>query len=421
MPTTPLNFFDDEELLPLDNVLEFLKIAIDEGVKKIRITGGESLLRKGLDEFIAKLHAYNKEVALVLSTNGFLLKKMAKGLKNAGLSRVNVSLDSLKRVLKISQKDALKNTLEGIEESLKVGLKLKLNTVVVKSVNDDEILELLEYAKNRHIQIRVISRGVSRFVEHFNQLKGHQFFVKDSDMQDLHKQVSVVQNFSKQLNASGMSEESTIGGMFAGFGSLGISSFTTGAMLGGGLTMGGLAGMAVFGGLVAGPALAILGAMSADKMEEKLEKAKAYHSQVEKAVKKADAIIDQFQAIEKMDKLFTRQITKCDALLFLLSQDAIATMKKHNYDTSLYSQEERDQLCVAVSTLMTLSAFLKVPIIDKDQKLQEKAQRALEIMKGQMDSLESGRYDVKMIQSRQQDLENLFKKGSPRGLKDKGL
>lgn len=158
MPAAPLDFFDDEELLPLDNVLEFLKIAIDEGVKKIRITGGEPLLRKGLDEFIAKLHAYNKKVALVLSTNGFLLKKMANDLKNAGLSRVNVSLDSLKsdRVLKISQKDALKNTLEGIEESLKVGLKLKLNTVVMKSVNDDEILELLEYAKNKHIQIRYI-------------------------------------------------------------------------------------------------------------------------------------------------------------------------------------------------------------------------------------------------------------------------
>ncbi|WRG50508.1 GTP 3',8-cyclase MoaA [Helicobacter pylori] len=158
MPTTPLDFFDDEELLPLDNALEFLKIAIDEGVKKIRITGGEPLLRKGLDEFIAKLHAYNKEVALVLSTNGFLLKKMAKDLKNAGLSRVNVSLDSLKsdRVLKISQKDALKNALEGIEESLKAGLKLKLNMVVMKGVNDDEILELLEYAKNRSIQIRYI-------------------------------------------------------------------------------------------------------------------------------------------------------------------------------------------------------------------------------------------------------------------------
>ncbi len=177
--------------------------------------------------------------------------------------------------------------------------------------------------------------------------------------------------------------------------------------------MGGLAGMAVFGGLVAGPALAILGAMSADEMKEKLEKAKAYYSQVEKAVKKADAIIDQFQAIEKMAKLFTRQIAKFDALFFSLSQGAIATMKKHNYNHFLYSQEERDQLCVTISTLMTLSAFLEVPIIDKDQKLQEKAQRALEIMKRQMDSLESRHYDVAMIQSKQKDLENL--------LKDKGL
>ncbi|GAA8608553.1 hypothetical protein HpBT318_07560 [Helicobacter pylori] len=108
-----------------------------------------------------------------------------------------------------------------------------------------------------------------------------------------------------------------------------------------------------------------------------------------------------------MAKLFTRQITKCDALFFSLSQDAIATIKKHHYDTSRYNQKEKDQLCVTVSTLMTLSAFLKVPIMDEHQKLQEKAQRALEIMKKQMDSLESGRYDVAMIQSRQQDLENL--------------
>lgn len=204
---------------------------------------------------------------------------------------------------------------------------------------------------------------------------------------------------------------STAGGVaIAGLSGVAATNATLAWLGGGALSVGGfgmVGGMAVFGGLVAGPAIAILGAMSADKMKEKLEKAKAYYSQVEKAVKKADAIIDQFQAIEKMAKLFTRQITKCDALFFSLSQDAIATMKKHNYDRSLYNQEERDQLCVTVSTLMTLSAFLKVPIIDKHQKLQEKAQRALEIMERQMDSLESGRYDVAMIQSRQKDLENL--------------
>ncbi|MGL2669816.1 sortase [Helicobacter pylori] len=265
------------------------------------------------------------------------------------------------------------------------------------------------FARFGEKKLHVISRGVSRFVRHFNQLKGHQFFVKDSDMQDLHKQVSVAQNFSKQLNTSGMSEESTIGGMFAGYGGLWVSGWTTGAMLGGGLTMGGLAGMAVFGGLFAAPALAILGAVSADEMEEKLEKAKAYHSQVEEAVKKADVIIDQFQAIEKMAKLFTRQITKCDALFFSLSQDAIATMKKHNYNTSLYNQEERDQLCVAVSTLMTLSTFLKVPIMDEHQKLNKKAQNALNLMRDQVNALSS----KKILKT--------CEKGSLGGFKDEGL
>ncbi|GAA9658995.1 hypothetical protein HpHCM55_07050 [Helicobacter pylori] len=203
------------------------------------------------------------------------------------------------------------------------------------------------------------------------------------------------------FDASGAVIGSAIGGMLAAYGAYtGVGMLASTA---GGVAIAELSGVAAtnvtLAWLVAGPALAILGAISADEMKEKLEKAKAYHSQVEEAVKKTDAIIDQFQAIEKMDKLFTRQITKCDALFFSLSQDAIATMKKHNYNHSLYSQEERDQLCVAVSTLMTLSAFLKMP--------KEKAQRALEIMIGQMDALESGHYDAKMIQSRQKDLENL--------------
>ncbi|GAA7897285.1 hypothetical protein HpBT039_09920 [Helicobacter pylori] len=136
--------------------------------------------------------------------------------------------------------------------------------------------------------------------------------------------------------------------------------------------------MVVLGGLVAGPALAILGVVNANEMEEKLEDVKAYHSQVEEAVKKADVIVDNLQAVRKMVDLFTRQIAKFDALFFSLSQDAIATMKKHHYDTSRYNQKEKDQLCVTVSTLSSLSAFLKTLIMDKHQKLQEKAKRALE-------------------------------------------
>ncbi|WP_341477618.1 hypothetical protein [Helicobacter pylori] len=90
-------------------------------------------------------------------------------------------------------------------------------------------------------------------------------------------------------------------------------------------------------------------------------------------------MIDNLQAVRKMADLFTRQITKFDALFFSLAQDAIATMKKHNYDTSRYNQKEKDQLCVTVSTLMTLSAFLKVSIMDEHQKLNEKAQKTLNL------------------------------------------
>ncbi len=178
--------------------------------------------------------------------------------------------------------------------------------------------------------------------------------------------------------------------------------------LGGGLVAG---SMALIGGVGAAPVIAILGALSADEMEKKRDDAKAHYSKVEAAVKKADAMIDNIRSIEKMARLFTRQITKCDVLFFSLSQDAIATMKKHHYDTSLYNQKEKDQLCVTVSTLSSLSAFLKVPIMDKRQKLNKKAQNALNLMRNQIDALESGQksrhYDVAMIQSNQKGLKNL--------------
>ncbi|WP_425250562.1 hypothetical protein [Helicobacter pylori] len=96
-----------------------------------------------------------------------------------------------------------------------------------------------------------------------------------------------------------------------------------------------------------------------------------------------------------------------DVLFFSLSQDAIATMKKHNYNVSRYNQKEKDQLSVTVSTLFSLSAFLKVPIMDKHQKLTEKAKNALILMRKQMDSLENGNYSLRDISFRQARLEDL--------------
>ncbi|WP_120939987.1 sortase [Helicobacter pylori] len=266
------------------------------------------------------------------------------------------------------------------------------------------------FARFGEKKLRVLSHSVSNFLDHFHRLNRSRITIEGINMQDIQHQVSDARKITNQLNANGIDGDSALG-VFAGFGSLGISSFTTGAVLGGGLAASGLAGMAVIGGVGAAPVIAILGALSAAKMEKKRDDAKAYCSQVEAAVKKAVVMIDQFQAIEKMAMYFTRQITKFDALFFSLSQDAIATMKKHHYDTSRYNQKEKDQLCVAVSTLSTLSAFLKVSIMDEHQKLNKKAQNALNLMRDQMNALESaqksGRYNVAMIQSNQKGLKNL--------------
>lgn len=233
---------------------------------------------------------------------------------------------------------------------------------------------------------------ISEFSHHFNQLKGFELINKKG-MENIQLHISnTLKIIDKNLKMSSFDTFGVVGNAVGGF------------SMGFGLAAGGIVGSM---GLLAGPALAILGAVRADDMEEKLENAKAYCSQVEAAVKEADVVIDDLRSVEKMAKLFTRQITKFDALFFSLSQEAIATMKKHNYDTYRYNQKEKDQLCVTVSTLMTLSTFLKVPIMDEHQKLNEKAQKALNLMRDQTDSLENGNYSLRGIGFRQAQLEDL--------------
>ncbi|WQS59409.1 glycine zipper family protein [Helicobacter pylori] len=276
-------------------------------------------------------------------------------------------------------------------------------------------------------KLHVLSHTVSNFLDHFHQLKGHEFVISNIDMQNIQEQVLEALNIVNKYKEMGLLDLSSLGGVgavgvLATYGAYTSINAAVGstvlshiggalAWLGGGaLSVGGfgmVGGMAVLGGLVAGPALAILGAFSAAKMEKKLEDAKAYCSQVEAAVKKADVVIDNLQAVRKMADLFTRQITKFDALFFSLSQQAIATMRKHHYDTSRYNQKEKDQLSVTVSTLMTLSAFLKAPIMDEHQKLTEKAKNALILMRDQTDSLENGNYSLDGIRFRQARLEDL--------------
>jgi len=158
MPEKPFSWVPKENLLSFEDLFLFIKVAIDEGVDKIRITGGEPLLRKGLASFIKMINDYKGGLDLALTTNGYLLEETAQDLKDAGLKRLNVSLDSLKDdvAAKVAQKDVLKKVQRGIEKALEVGLGVKINNVPLKGINANEVLDVLEYAKQRGMQIRFI-------------------------------------------------------------------------------------------------------------------------------------------------------------------------------------------------------------------------------------------------------------------------
>jgi len=188
MPNTPFDWEPKEHILSYEEMFEFLRLSIDEGIKKIRITGGEPLLRKDLDKFVKMLHDYKPELDLALTTNGYYLPEYALKLKKAGLKRVNISIDSLKPEVakKIAQKDVLDKVLKGIDKSIEIGLEVKLNTVVMRDINDNEILDLLEFAKNKGVVIRFIE-----FMENERAYPG----LKRVDSKEILQKISKKYNF----------------------------------------------------------------------------------------------------------------------------------------------------------------------------------------------------------------------------------
>ncbi len=158
MPEKPFSWVPRENLLSYEDLFKFIKVSIDEGIKKVRITGGEPLLREGLDVFLKMIFDYKNDVDLALTTNGYLLPQVAQKLKDAGLKRINVSLDSLNEATaaKIAQKDVLKTVLEGIQAASDVGLKIKINCVPIKGVNENDILDILEFCKIKGYIVRFI-------------------------------------------------------------------------------------------------------------------------------------------------------------------------------------------------------------------------------------------------------------------------
>ena len=158
MPAEGLDWLPRTEVLSDDEIVRLVRIAVDRlGIATVRLTGGEPLLRRGLPGLVARLAALGPEISL--TTNGIGLARTAAGLKAAGLHRVNVSLDTLRpeRYAEITRRDRIADVFAGLAAAHSAGLApVKINAVPVRGVNDDEIVDLAEFAAAHGYRMRFI-------------------------------------------------------------------------------------------------------------------------------------------------------------------------------------------------------------------------------------------------------------------------
>jgi GTP 3',8-cyclase len=158
MPEHGMSFLPQRDLLTLDEIVRVARAAKSVGVTSIRLTGGEPLVRRGLPDLVGRLHALGFE-DLALTTNGMLLTPMAASLADAGLRRVNISCDSLRpeRFRSIRRRGELEIVLLAMEAAERAGLTpLKVNVVLVRGRNDDEILDFAAFARDTGRVVRFI-------------------------------------------------------------------------------------------------------------------------------------------------------------------------------------------------------------------------------------------------------------------------
>lgn len=154
-----VNWIPQREVLDFPEIERIVRVLASLGIEKIRITGGEPLLRRDVEHLVGKLTQVRGIRSIDMTTNGWHLERKAEALRSAGLRGVTVSLHSLRgdRFSQISGIDALPRVLRGIDKALDAGLSpVKVNSVAIRGYNDDEVLDLVEYARERRISIRFI-------------------------------------------------------------------------------------------------------------------------------------------------------------------------------------------------------------------------------------------------------------------------
>jgi cyclic pyranopterin phosphate synthase len=159
MPESGLPWLRRDEILSYEEIAEIVRAAASVGVRSLRLTGGEPLLRRDLSRLVAALAAIPGIEEIALSTNGLLLKEQIGDLAAAGLRRINLSLDTLRadRFETIARRPGLDLVLRGLDAAIDAGLApIKLNCVIMRGQNDDELIEFAMLTKNRPIYVRFI-------------------------------------------------------------------------------------------------------------------------------------------------------------------------------------------------------------------------------------------------------------------------
>jgi GTP 3',8-cyclase len=159
MPAEGIACMRHEEILSYEEILRIIRIATELGIKKVRITGGEPLVRKGIVDFIASLRTIKGLDDISMTTNGILLEDFAEPLYQAGMHRINVSLDSLnaEKYTQITRLGDIHAVLRGIQKAREAGFSpIKINIVAIKGFNDDEILDFARLTYEMPYQIRFI-------------------------------------------------------------------------------------------------------------------------------------------------------------------------------------------------------------------------------------------------------------------------
>lgn len=158
MPCNGVPLISHEEMFRYEEILRVVTVAAGLGIRKVKITGGEPLLRRGVIEFIRKLRQVEGIEQVTMTTNGILLPQYLPQLADAGVEAVNVSLDTLRAdtFRALTRCDGLQDVLRGIDMALSAGLRVKVNVVPVAAFNRDELPALARLAQNRPIDVRFI-------------------------------------------------------------------------------------------------------------------------------------------------------------------------------------------------------------------------------------------------------------------------